>query len=141
MQDKLNWGILGTGAIARKFARALVPSRTGRLLAVASRQQAPADAFARDFGITRAHGTYQALLDDKDVDAVYISTPHPFHAEWAICAARAKKHILCEKPIAMNHAEAMAIIEAARENGVFLMEAFMYRCHPQTQKLMELLRD
>src|SRR5262245_32480060 len=135
MHDKLKWGIIGTGGIARKFAGALRTSRTSQLFAVASRSQAPADAFAKDFGISRAHGTYEAILRDKDVEAVYISTPHPFHAEWAIRVARAKKHILCEKPIAMNHAETMAIIEAADENGVFLMEAFMYRCHPQTHKL------
>src|SRR5437016_4223210 len=126
MHGKLNWGIIGTGSIARKFANALRTSRTGQLFAVASRAQGPAETFAKEFGISRAHGTYHAILEDKDVEAVYISTPHPFHAEWAIRAARAKKHILCEKPIAMNHAEAMAIIEAAEENGVFLMEAFMY---------------
>lgn len=139
--NKLNWGIIGTGGIARKFARALQTSRTGQLFAVASRAQAPADAFAKEFGISRAHGTYESILKDTDVDAVYISTPHPFHAEWAIRAAEASKHILCEKPIAMNHAETMAIIEAADRNNVFLMEAFMFRCHPQTHKLMELIRQ
>jgi len=75
------------------------------------------------------------------VQAVYISVPHPFHAEWCIKAARAGKHILCEKPLTLNHAEAMAVAEAARENGVFLMEAFMYRCHPQTARLVELIRS
>jgi len=72
---------------------------------------------------------------------VYIATPHPSHAEWAIKAARAKKHVLCEKPIGINHAEAMAIIDAAKQNDVFLMEAFMYRCHPQTHKLVELIQS
>ena len=79
------------------------------------------------------------LLADKEVQAIYISTPHPMHAEWAIKAAEAGKHVLCEKPIALNAAEAMAIIEAARQNDVFLMEAFMYRCHPQTAKIVELV--
>ena len=71
------------------------------------------------------------------MEAVYIATPHPMHAEWAIKAAEAGKHILCEKPIGLNQAEAMAIVAAAQEHDVFLMEAFMYRCHPQTAKLLE----
>jgi len=141
MEKKLKWGILSTGAIARTFARGLAHSETGILMAVGSRSQENADSFAREFRIDRAYGSYQKLLADKDVEAVYIATPHPYHAEWAIKAAEAKKHILCEKPIGINHAEAMAIIEAARANDVFLMEAFMYRCHPQTAKLVELVRE
>jgi len=141
MEKKLKWGILSTGAIARTFARGLAHSETGILIAVGSRSQENADSFAREFRIDRAYGSYQKLLADKDVEAVYIATPHPYHAEWAIKAAEAKKHILCEKPIGVNHAEAMAIIEAARANDVFLMEAFMYRCHPQTAKLVELVRE
>src|SRR5450432_736684 len=131
MTDKLTWGILGTGSIANTFARGLTTSETGELLAVGSRTQAAADAFGETWDIAHRHGTYEALLADNDVQAIYISTPHPMHAEWAIKAAEAGKHVLCEKPIALNAAEAMAIIEAARQNNVFLMEAFMYRCHPQ----------
>jgi predicted dehydrogenase len=134
------WGILGTGSIAHTFAAGLAESRTGRLVAVGSRAQGPADAFAREFGLDRAHGGYEALLADPAVQAVYISTPHPSHAEWCIAAARAGKHILCEKPLTMNHAEAVAVAAAAREHGVFLMEAFMYRCHPQTARVVELIR-
>ena len=89
----------------------------------------------------RAHGSYEALLADPAVEAVYISTPHPFHAEWCVKAARAGKHILCEKPLTMNLAEARVVADAAREHGVFLMEAFMYRCHPQTARLVELIRS
>ncbi len=137
----LSWGILGTGGIAQTFARGLQKSRTGKLVAVGSRQGSGAEAFAEKFGPIQAHSSYEALLADPAVEAVYIATPHPFHAEWCIKAARAGKHILCEKPITLNHAEAMAVAEAARENGVFLMEAFMYRCHPQTAKLVELIRD
>ncbi|MCC5808632.1 MAG: aldo/keto reductase [Opitutales bacterium] len=137
----LAWGILGTGNIARKFAAGVQGSRTGRLAAVGSRSSASARAFADSFDIDSAHGSYEALLADPEVDAVYISTPHPMHARWAIAAAEAGKHILCEKPLTLNFAEAAAVVDAARRNGVFLMEAFMYRCHPQTAKLVELIRS
>ena len=140
-ESKIAWGIMGTGMIAHTFANGLAKSRTGKLVAVGSRTQKSADSFAAEFAPIRAHGSYEALLADPDVQAVYISTPHPSHAEWCIKAARAKKHILCEKPLTMNHAEAMVVIEAAREHGVFLMEAFMYRCHPQTARLVELVRS
>src|SRR5205807_1074411 len=103
--------------------------------------QAKADAFGEELNIPRRYGSYDALLADAQVEAVYIATPHPEHAEWAISAAEAKKHILCEKPIGLNAGEAMAIVEAARDNSVFLMEAFMYRCHPQTRRLVELVRE
>src|SRR4051812_25432184 len=116
--NQLSWGIIGTGAIAQTFARALPASKTGQLAAVASRTQASADAFAREFGAAHAHGSYEAILNDSTVHAVYISTPHPMHAEWAIRCARARKHVLCEKPSAINHADAMAIVEAAIENNV-----------------------
>jgi predicted dehydrogenase/aryl-alcohol dehydrogenase-like predicted oxidoreductase len=140
-KTQVSWGILGTGAIAHTFARGLAKSRTGKLRAVGSRAQGSADAFAKEFGSVRAHGSYEALLADPEVQAVYISTPHPSHAEWCIKAARAGKHILCEKPLTLNLAEATVVAEAAREHGVFLMEAFMYRCHPQTAKLVELIRS
>jgi predicted dehydrogenase/aryl-alcohol dehydrogenase-like predicted oxidoreductase len=139
--SQVAWGILGTGAIAHTFARGLAKSRTGKLVAIGSRSQDSADAFAREFAPVRAHGAYEALLADPAVQAVYISTPHPLHAEWCVKAARAKKHILCEKPLTLNHAEAMVAVEAAREHGVFLMEGFMYRCHPQTARLVELIRS
>ena len=94
-----------------------------------------------EFGTARQHVGYANLLDDKSVDAVYIATPHPMHAEWAIRAAEAGKHVLCEKPIGMNAAEADAIIDAARRHDVFLMEAFMYRTHTQTEALTKLVRS
>jgi len=137
---KLRWGIISTGKIARTFARSLAQSESGELVAVASRTPEGASSFAAEFGVARAHGSYEALLADPEVEVVYIATPHPWHAHWAISAARAKKHILCEKPLGMNHAEVSAIVRAARENDVFLMEAFMYRCHPQTREVLRLLR-
>jgi len=141
MANKLKWGILGAGNIAKKLANGLAQSKTGELLAVGSRSQEKADKFGDEFKAPRRYGSYEALLADKDVEAVYISTPHPMHAEWAIKAAEAGKHILCEKPIGINHAEAMAIVEAAIKHNVFLMEAFMYRCHPQTARLAQLIRE
>ncbi|EFH82207.1 aldo/keto reductase [Ktedonobacter racemifer] len=140
MSSKLAWGILGTGRIAGVFAKGLANSETGTLVAVGSRSQEAADAFGAQWSVERCYGSYEELLADEQVQAVYIATPHPQHAQWAIRAAEAGKHILCEKPIALNHAEAMAIVEAAQRHQVFLMEAFMYRCHPQTQMLRELLQ-
>ena len=141
MAKQLRWGIIGTGSIAHVFAKGLAHSKTGKLVAVGSRRQETADGFGKEFDLAKAYGSYEALLADAEVDAVYISTPHPMHAEWAIKAAEAGKHILCEKPLTVNHAEAMAVVEAARANDVFLMEAFMYRCHPQIARLVQLIRE
>jgi len=140
MSTKLQWGLIGTGRIARKFAKGLRQSRTGELVAIGSRSDDAAAAFAKDFPAT-CHGSYEALLADPRVQAVYVSTPHPAHAQWAIRAAEAGKHVLCEKPLAMNQREAKSMVDAARRHGVFLMEAFMYRCHPQTARLVELIRE
>ncbi|HCE46540.1 MAG TPA: oxidoreductase [Lentisphaeria bacterium] len=140
-ETKLRWGIIGAGGIAKAFAKGVQHSKTGEMVAVGSRSQEKADAFAKELNIPRSYGSYEALLADKDVQAVYIATPHPMHAEWAIKAAEAGKHILCEKPAALNYYELMAMIESAKDNNVFFMEAFMYRCHPQTRKLVELLRE
>jgi len=140
MSDKLRWGILGTGRIAGVFARALAASATGELRAVGSRARESADRFGDEFNVPERCGSYEALLADPEVRAVYIASLHPWHAEWAVKAADAGKHILCEKPLTINYPEALAVIEAARRNDVFLMEALMYRCHPQTRKLTELLK-
>jgi predicted dehydrogenase/aryl-alcohol dehydrogenase-like predicted oxidoreductase len=141
MSTKLKWGILGTGAIAKTFAKALAQSKTGELIAVGSRSNETAEKFGAEFNVPTRHGTYEKFLADPLIQAVYISTPHPSHSEWAIKCAQAGKHILCEKPLTLNHAEAMAVIEAARAHQVFLMEAFMYRCHPQTARVVELIRE
>ncbi len=141
MPDTLNWGIIGCGGIARKFAKGLASGDTGVLLATGSRTKDKAEAFASEHGAARAYGSYEDLLADPDVRAVYIATPHTSHAEWTVKAAEAGKHILCEKPLAVTHGEAMQSVEAAHRNGVLLMEAFMYRCHPQTVRLVELIKE
>ena len=138
--SKLRWGIIGTGAIAHKFARGVLRSETGEIAAVASRTETKARAFAQSYGIPQAHDSYDALLDDPTVDVVYIATPHPQHREWTLRAAQARKHILCEKPLGLHHEEAVEMLQAAWENGVFFMEAYMYRCHPQIARMLELLR-
>ncbi|MDE2994487.1 MAG: aldo/keto reductase [Chloroflexota bacterium] len=136
----LRWGIISTGKIARTLADAIRQSRTGELLAVGSRRQETAAAFGAEFDVPRRYGSYDALLADPDVDVVYNALPNHLHAEWTIKAAQAGKHILCEKPLATNLGQAMALVEAARYHDVFLLEAFMYRCHPQTAKLVELIQ-
>jgi aryl-alcohol dehydrogenase-like predicted oxidoreductase/predicted dehydrogenase len=138
---EMRWGIIGAGSIARSFSRQLPSSATGRLVAVASRDLDRARAFADEFGAERAYGSYAELLDDPEVDAVYIATIHPEHARWAIAAARAGKHILCEKPMTTSPAATMAVIEAARTHDVALLEAFMVRFHPQWVAVAELLRS
>ena len=137
--SKLRWGILGTGHIAGVYARGVAASQTGELAAVGSRAQASAARFAREFGVPRAHGSYEALLADPAVDAIYVATPHPEHAAGAVRAARSGKHILCEKPLTLNRADAERVVAAARAADVLLMEAFMYRCHPQTARVVELV--
>ena len=139
MSERAGWGILGTGGIAHIFAAAVQASTSGRLVAVGSRDAGTAAAFAGEFGMERSYGSYTALLDDPAVEFVYVATPHPTHVELASAAARAGKHVLCEKPIAPSAAGAAIVIEAARQAGVFLMEGFAFRCHPQTKRLAELL--
>ena len=137
----LNWGVMSAGGIAYVFCNAMRFTDSGQILAVGSRTQSRMDRLANDFDIPRQYTDYEALLEDEDIDAIYIATIHPLHAEWAIKCAEAGKHILVEKPISMNHTEAAAMVDAARENDVFLMEAFMYRCHPQIQRVIELIQD
>jgi len=139
--SKIKWGIIGTGGIAGTFASALGASKTGDLLAVGSRAQKTADDFGEKFDIPRRYSTYDDMLADTDIDAIYNALPNNLHLEWTVKAARAGKHILCEKPLAVNAGEAEQMIAAIKETDVFLMEAFMYRCHPQTTKLIELIRD
>jgi predicted dehydrogenase len=139
--EPVRWGILGTGKIARLLAVALAGSSTGRLTAVGSRDPDRANAFAAEFDAPHAFGRYDDVVGHDEVDLVYVATPHPFHREWAVRAAEAGKHVLCEKPMAVTLAHAEQIVDAARSNDVFLLEAFAYRCHAQTQRLVELLRE
>src|ERR1051325_6831803 len=117
---QLKWGILGTGKIAETFAKGIAGSRTGALVAVGSRKQETADRFGETYQVPRRYPTYEGLLADTEVEAIYISLPNHLHAEWTIKCAEAGKHILCEKPFTVNFAQAMAVIEAARYHGVFL---------------------
>jgi predicted dehydrogenase len=135
----IRWGILGAGGIARTFARELPFTRTGRLQAVAARDADRAEELAREFDAPSSYGSYEEMLADDRVDAVYIATVHTNHHEWAVRAAEAGKHVLCEKPLAISETWAREAIDAARRNGVFLAEAFAYRFFPQTAKLVELV--
>ncbi|MBX2998499.1 MAG: Gfo/Idh/MocA family oxidoreductase [Caldilineaceae bacterium] len=137
----LKWGIMGAGGIARVFCNAARFSQTGRVVAVASQTPGKAALFASDFSLEKHYDSYEAMLADPEVEAVYVANIHPLHEEWVIKAAEAGKHILVEKPIGMNSTEAEAMIDAAHRHDVFLMEAFMYRCSPQTQTLVELVKS
>jgi predicted dehydrogenase len=135
----LRFGILGTAHIARSFVQGVSPSRRVIVSGVASRDSGKARAFAKDLGIARHFGSYEALLADPDIDAVYVPLPNSLHAEWSVAAARAGKHVLCEKPLAATAGEARAMFDAARQHGVHLVEGYPYRAQPQTLKLRELL--
>ncbi|MFK0166735.1 aldo/keto reductase [Rhizobium sp. NPDC090279] len=136
----IRWGIIGPGRIAQTFAEGVAHSRSGKLVAIASRNP-DKPGLGDGFPGARIVNGYEALLADKDIDAVYIATPHTGHAEWAIKAIRAGKHVLVEKPIALSAFDAEAIYYEARKAGIFAGEAFMYRVHPQTAKLIELIKS
>jgi predicted dehydrogenase len=136
----LRIGVLGAAKIARSFCDGVRPSSKIDVAAVASRDAGKGRAFARDTGIPRVHGTYEALLADPAIDAIYNPLPNNLHAEWSISAAEAGKHVLCEKPLATTAADARAMFDAARRNGVYLVEAYPYRAQPQTLKMRDLLK-
>jgi len=140
MTDKiLNWGLLSTAHINRSVIPALRASECSHLLAVASRSQESADAYASEWEISRAHGSYEALLADPEIDVIYNSLPNHLHAEWTVKAVEAGKHVLCEKPIALNVEDVDAIADAAGKHRRVVAEAFMYRHHPQTLKVQEMV--
>ena len=138
MSEKLRWAIIGAGNIAGAFANGLKVSQTGVLTSVGSRSLDKASQFAGEHGGT-PYGSYEEAVTATDVDAVYIALPHTGHEEWTIRCARAGKHVLCEKPFTLNFASAERAIAVVKEEGVFFAEAFMYRMHPQTQKIKELV--
>jgi predicted dehydrogenase len=140
MTKPVRWGVLGTADIARtKVIPAIQRAANCEVLAIASRDDDRAAGIAQSLGIGRSYGSYAALLDDPDVTAVYIPLPNSEHAEWALRAAAAGKHVLCEKPLAMSAAEAATIVTGCRDAGVVLMEAFMYRLHPLWTTVRELV--
>ena len=139
MADPVKWGIISTADINRKVIPGAHASPKVELVAVASREQSRAEAYAKQWEIERAYGTYDALLADPDVEAVYISLPNTLHCEWSIRALEAGKHVLCEKPLSRHPDEVAAAFDTADRTGRLLSEAFMYRHNPQTTRLRDLL--
>ncbi|HEY2208349.1 MAG TPA: Gfo/Idh/MocA family oxidoreductase [Gaiellaceae bacterium] len=141
MASPVKWGIVSTADINRKVIPGAHASDRVDLVAVASREAARAEAYAREWEIPRAYGSYEDLLADPEIEAVYISLPNTLHVEWSIKALEAGKHVLCEKPFTRHPEEAEEAFDVAQREGRLLSEAFMYRHNPQTAKLVELVRD
>jgi D-xylose 1-dehydrogenase (NADP+, D-xylono-1,5-lactone-forming) len=139
MSTPVRWGILSTANINRHVIPAAHASDKAEPIAVASRNQGRAEAYAQEWDIERAYGTYDALLDDPDVEAVYISLPNSMHVEWSIRCLEAGKHVLCEKPLDRRPTEVERAYDVAERDGLLLMEAFMYRHNPQTHQFAELV--
>ncbi|HVH50574.1 MAG TPA: Gfo/Idh/MocA family oxidoreductase [Gaiellaceae bacterium] len=139
MAAAVKWGIVSTADINRKVIPGAHASEKVDLVAVASRDQARADAYAKEWDIPRAYGSYEALLADPEIEAVYISLPNNMHIEWSIKSLEAGKHVLCEKPFTRHGDEVGAAFDTADRAGRLLSEAFMYRHNPQTKKLKELV--
>jgi predicted dehydrogenase len=141
MTEPLRWGIIGTGWIADKFAGDITFNDSGRVVAVGSRRIETAAEFARRFDIPNRHESYEALVSDPEVDAVYVATPHPMHHPDTLLALRAGKPVLVEKPMTMNAAEARELVEVAQAEGLFLMEAMWTRFLPHIVKIRQLLDE
>jgi len=141
MPTSLRWGLLGTARINRSLIPAIRAGERSTLVAVASRDQARADAYAREWKIPRAFGNYEALIADPAIDAVYVPLPNHLHVEWTVAAARAGKHVLCEKPLALDAAGVDRIADAARTHKVAVAEAFMYRHQAQTDRVLALVAE
>ncbi|MFG3138196.1 Gfo/Idh/MocA family protein [Streptomyces sp. NPDC048211] len=141
MSRTVRWGVLATGGIAATFTADLQAMPDAEVVAVASRTDASAKAFAERFGIPRAYGNWAALVADEDVDVVYVATPHSAHREATALALEAGKHVLCEKAFTINEREARELVELARDRGLFLMEAMWTYCNPVIRRMTELVRD
>ena len=139
MIDRIRWGILSTANIGRKVIPAIHASSNGEVAAVGSRSLSTAQAFAKEQSIPTAYGSYEELIADEDVDAIYIPLPNRLHAEWSIKCAEAGKATLCEKPFASDAQEARTVVDVFDQTGVPLAEAFMYRFHPQQIKVKEII--
>jgi predicted dehydrogenase len=139
MSDVLRWGVVSTANINRKVVPATRAADRCDVVAIGSRELARAEAAASELGIARAYGSYEEVLADPEVDVVYLPLPNDQHETWTIAAARAGKHVLCEKPLAMTVAEAERMIDACEAAGVTLMEAFMYRLHPTWEAVREIV--
>jgi predicted dehydrogenase len=139
METKIRWGILGTGMIAGKMADGLSVVKDASLAAVASRSKGKAAEFSRRYNVATAYGSYEDLAADPGIDVIYVATPHPYHCENSVMCMKNGKAVICEKPFAMNEREVLRMIGAARENGVFLMEAFWTRFHPSIRRVLELV--
>lgn len=139
--EKIHWGILGTGAIAKKFAAGLAIIPDAELAAVGSRSRETAVAFAEQFGVARAHEGYEALAQDANVDVIYIATPHVFHQEHSLLCLENGKAILCEKPFTINKQQAESVFAAARQRNLFVMEAMWSTFLPALEMLRKLLKD
>lgn len=140
-KKRVRWGILGTSFISREMAAAINESAKGQLDAVASRDADKAQDFAEKFPVPRLYSSYQDLLDDPNLDAVYIGLPNHLHREWTLKALEAGKHVLCEKPLALHETDVHDMMTAANTRGLFCMEAIMYRCHPLVQKLRAVIQQ
>jgi len=139
--EPVRWGLLSTARINEAILTGAAGTDTTEIVAVASRDQARAEEYAREHGLERAHGSYEALLGDDDVEVVYNSLPNSMHVEWSIRALEAGKHVLCEKPMDKRPEAVERAFDTADKAGRLLMEAFMYRHHPQTLKMAELVAD
>ncbi len=137
----VSWGLLSTGRINLPILAAARASDRADVIAIASRDSLRAEAYARKHGLGRAHGSYEALLEDPDVEAVYISLPNGLHTPWTLRALEAGKHVLCEKPFSRRLQDVERAFDLAESLGLVLSEAFMYRHHPQTAKLAELVAE
>ncbi len=141
MPEPVRWGILSTARINDKLLAGARLSERVDVVAVASRDQARADAYAREHGIARGYGSYEELLADPEIEAVYISLPNGMHIDWSIRALAAGKHVLCEKPLSPSAAAVAGAFDAADAHGRLLMEAFMWRHNPQTLRLRALIEE
>lgn len=140
--EPVRWGVLGCADIAvQKVIPGMMASVLSQVVAIASRSEEKASSTAQHLDIPKSYGSYQGLLDDPDVEAVYIPLPNHLHSQWTIAAAAAGKHVLCEKPLALSSAEARSMIAACDREGVMLMEAFMYRLHPVWVEVRRMVAD